>query len=94
MPILHSLGIMVTEDNFKIVTASSTAILEMVRQGLGIALLTQDIEAMFPDIEKVLPELEPLPVPLWLVTHRELRTSQRIRLVFDVLEEEIRQLAL
>jgi hypothetical protein len=26
-------------------------------------------------------------VPMWLVTHRELRTSRRIRVVFDLLVE-------
>ncbi|MFB3111130.1 MAG: LysR family transcriptional regulator, partial [Gemmatimonadales bacterium] len=28
-------------------------------------------------------------VPVWLVTHRELHTSRRIRLVFDVLAETL-----
>jgi DNA-binding transcriptional LysR family regulator len=40
-----------------------------------------------PDIEPVLPGLDPIPVPIWLVTHRELHTSRRIRLVFDFLAE-------
>jgi hypothetical protein len=31
-----------------------------------------------------------MPVPLWLVCHRELRTRRRIRLVFDRLVEELR----
>jgi hypothetical protein len=38
-------------------------------------------------VEVVLPELVPIPVPVRLATHRELRTSRRIRLVFDVLAE-------
>jgi hypothetical protein len=28
-------------------------------------------------------------MPIWLVTHRELHTSRRIRLVFDVLAEAL-----
>ena len=29
-------------------------------------------------------------IPIWLVTHRELRTSRRIRIVFDVLAETLK----
>jgi hypothetical protein len=28
-------------------------------------------------------------IPVWLVTHRELRTSRRIRVVYDLLAEEL-----
>ena len=42
-----------------------------------------------PDIALAFPELEPVKVPAWLVTHRELRTSRRIRLVFDCLAETL-----
>ncbi len=89
LPVLNSLGLSLTLDNFKIVTASGTVMLEFVRQGLGIGMLTKDVEARFPDIERVLPELAPVPVPVWLVTHRELRTSRRVRLVFDILAKEL-----
>jgi DNA-binding transcriptional LysR family regulator len=90
LPVLNSLGVTVTETNFKINTASGTALVEYVRQGLGISILTQDAQELFPDLEQVLPELPAIPVPVWIVTHRELRTSRRIRIVFDVLVEEIR----
>ena len=40
-----------------------------------------------PELEPVLASLDPIPVPIWLVTHRELHTSRRIRLVFDILAE-------
>ncbi len=43
--------------------------------------------ARAPGLEPVLPELDPIPVPIWLATHRELHTSRRIRLVFDHLAE-------
>ena len=29
----------------------------------------------------------PLPIPMWLTSHRELRTSRRVRVVFDLLAE-------
>ena len=31
----------------------------------------------------------PIPVLVWLVTHREMQSSRRIRLVFDLLAEAL-----
>ncbi len=61
-----------------------------VREGLGITPLTHDFAGLYPELEVVLPDqLKPLDVPVWLVTHQELKTSRRIRLVFDLLAEEL-----
>ena len=62
---------------------------EMVKIGLGIGLMAEDVADQTPGVECVLPDLDPIPVPVWLVTHRELHTSRRIRLVFDVLAETL-----
>jgi len=87
LPVLNPLGLTLTRRNFKIVTASGTVILELVKQGLGISVMPKELAALNPGLEPVLPELEPIPIPIWLVTHRELHTSRRIRLVFDLLAE-------
>lgn len=50
--------------------------------GAGIAVMMCDVADSEPRIERVLPEVA-MPIPLWLVCHRELRTSRRFRLVFD-----------
>ncbi len=42
-----------------------------------------------PDVRQVLPSLAPVVVPLWLTAHRELHTSRRVRVVFDLLEAEL-----
>ncbi len=89
LPVLSSLGLSLSRRNFKLVTSSGTVILALLKQGLGISLLPKDIAALTPGLEPVLPELDPIPVPIWLVTHRELHTSRRIRLVFDFLAEAI-----
>jgi DNA-binding transcriptional LysR family regulator len=40
-------------------------------------------------VRRVLPDLEPLKFSMWLVTHREVNTSRRIRVVFDLLADEL-----
>ncbi len=85
--VLNGIGLSLTRRNFRISTASGIVILELIRQGLGIGALTRDIAAQWPCLEQVLPDLDPIRVPIWLVTHRELHTSRRIRLVFDMLAE-------
>ena len=87
VPMVNAMGLPLTQDNFKINTTSGTVILELLKHGLGISFLTKADEMLVPDIEPILPDLDPIPVPIWLVTHRELHTSRRIRLVFDLLAE-------
>ena len=42
-----------------------------------------------PNLERVLPSLPSFEFPIWLVAHRELQTSKRIRIVFDHLVREL-----
>ena len=68
-------------------TTSGTLIHELVRQGIGVSVMIKDDVDRLPELERIVPELPPIPVPVWLVTHRELHTSRRIRLVFDMIAE-------
>ena len=62
---------------------------QAVRAGLGVGFLANFMVRADPDIQCVLPTL-PLPeLPMWLTVHREIRTSPRIRAVFDFLAERI-----
>ena len=89
LPLFESLGVTLTPRHFMLTSASGTVILALVERGLGIAPLTADIAALWPDLERVLPDLELARVPTWLVAHRELHTSRRIRLVFDLLADHL-----
>ena len=51
--------------------------------------MTDDIARHFPEMKLVLPELEPIPVPSWLTTHKELHSAKRIRLVYDRIAETL-----
>ncbi len=86
---LAARGLSLTNKNFKLATESDTAYLALMREGLGIGLWSKELAETMPDLIPVLPELEPIVIPVWLVTHRELHTSRRIRVVFDLLAESL-----
>jgi len=87
---LNELGLSLTKSNFKFVSDSGVATWEMVKHGLGIGVMVREVAAVTPGLECVLPDLAPIPVPIWLATHRELHSSRRIRLVFDLLANALR----
>ena len=87
---LNALGLNLSEDNFPIYTENYLVMWELVKQGVGIGILDGNIGDAEPLVQQVLPNLEPLTFPVWLVAHRELNTSRRIRLVFDLLAAELK----
>ena len=86
---LNAMGFNLTERNFPIVTENYLVMWELVKHGLGIGILDGLIGDAEPKVTRVLPDLAPLMFPIWLVAHRELNTSRRIRLVFDLLAKEL-----
>jgi DNA-binding transcriptional LysR family regulator len=86
---LNALGLSLTERNFPILTENYLVMWEMVKHGLGIGILDGNIGDAEPLVRRALPEFEPLIFPIWLVAHRELNTSRRVRVVFDLLAEEL-----
>jgi len=87
--ILAGCDINLTQRNFSITSGSVITQWELVKRGLGIALLPDKLAATEPQFHKVLPEKQPFKGPLWLVVHKELRTSRRVRVVFDFLIDEL-----
>ncbi len=87
--IMAGCGIKLTQRNFSITSQSVITQWELVKRGLGIALLPDQLAGTEPRFHKVLPDLQPFKGPLWLVVHKELRTSRRVRVVFDFLVDEL-----
>lgn len=85
---LRQLGVDVTRDQFPIVTANHLVQWALCKQGVGICMMMSEIGDRDPDVVRVLPDVG-IPIPIWLVSHRELRTSLRIRVVFDLLAEAL-----
>lgn len=86
--VLASLGVRVTLNEFKWTTDNHLVGWEMVRQGLGIGGMIREVGDSTPGVERVLAKLS-IPVPWWLCTHRELYTSRRIRVTFDLLADAL-----
>jgi DNA-binding transcriptional LysR family regulator len=63
---------------------------EMMRAGLGIGVLPDNLWPRTERVEPVFLDVPEITFPVWLATHRELRTSRRIWIVFDALAEALR----
>ncbi|MDX8354722.1 LysR family transcriptional regulator [Cognatiyoonia sp. IB215182] len=86
---LTALGLTLTKQNFRYASQSQIVEWEIARHGHGIAIMTDRIACKFSDFQPVLTEIEPFTISTWLVAHRELQSSKRIRLVFDLIAESL-----
>ncbi|MDO5626099.1 MAG: LysR family transcriptional regulator [Pseudomonadota bacterium] len=84
---LRQHGLPVTEASFSCYADHNSAHWALVQQGMGIGAMMVEIARTTCGVVRVLDDVPPIEFPIWLVTHRELRTSRRIRLVFDWLAE-------
>lgn len=82
---LRELGFPISEQNMRIVSDSHLAQWALVRAGAGVGIMTLRVGEADPMVRRLLPDLPPLTFPVWLVTHRDLRTSLKVRTVFDML---------
>ena len=82
---LRQHGLPISEANFSCYANSSNAHWALVSSGMGIGAMVDEIARDTPGMIRVLNDVPPLRFPIWLVTHRELRTSRRIRVVFEAL---------
>ena len=86
---LREVGIPIATEDLRIVSESAVVIWEMVRRGMGVAVMMREVAERTPGVVNLLPDMVPIPVPLWLVTHQELQSSPRIRLVYAILADEL-----
>ncbi|MES2480504.1 MAG: LysR family transcriptional regulator [Pseudomonadota bacterium] len=86
----QNLGLPVTRDAFVLRSDDLIVQWQALRAGLGVGFCSDYMARTDPDVLRVLPGvLDIPPIPMWLAVHREIRTSQRIRAVFDFLAEAL-----
>ena len=86
---LNRKGFALTGRNFPVLTASHLVHWELAKQGVGVGVMPAWIGDAEPAVTRVLPDMDPFEIPVWLVAHRELNTSRRVRLVFDRLADAL-----
>lgn len=82
-----ALGIPLKPSAFQASSENGITAWEMAKAGLGVCAMDESIAALSPEMEPLLASEIDITFPVWLVTHREIHTSPRIRLVFDMLAE-------
>ena len=86
---LNASGFTLTGRNFPVLTGSHLVHWQLVKQGVGVGVMPLRIGDAEPSVTRALPEMEPFEIPVWLVAHRDLNTSRRVRLVFDSLSRQL-----
>ena len=80
----------VTPQAFAFRTDDLIAYWEAVRAGLGVGFVADFMARNDPGVVALaMPALKIPPMPIWLTVHREIRTSRRIRAVYDFLSHAV-----
>lgn len=86
---LGQLSLVATRENFALRTDNDLAQLALLRAGAGIGGSQKQLAARDRNLVPVLQSAIRIPLEMWLVMHEDLRTTRRIRLIFDLLAEEL-----
>jgi DNA-binding transcriptional LysR family regulator len=86
---LKSFGIDVPASLLRHRTDSSFVMWELARAGLGIGIFPAERALTDPAMEVLFDGEVAVRFPVWLVTHRELHSSRRIRMVYDHLADQL-----
>ena len=80
-------GLVVGREQFAFRADDLIVVWQAVRAGLGVGFVSEHLIRSDPAVIPVLPKLKIEPLPVWLAVHKEIRTSKRIRAVYDFLAD-------
>ena len=86
---LRSNGLPLTRELFALRTDADLAQLAALRAGFGIGVTQLGIGRREPDLVPLLPGALKFELEVWLVMHKDLGRTRRIRLLFDHLAENV-----
>lgn len=88
--VLNKQGWLLSKNNFQVVTSFQPLQLALCKEGLGTIFFPEDLGDKDPDLVRAFESTGPaMQLPVWLVCHQELRTSLRVRRVFDFIANEL-----
>lgn len=90
---LNSLGLHLTLDSLPVISQNLLVQWELTKSGVGMGMMMETIGDREPLVKRVLPDSDAIAFPIWLVAHRQLKNSRRIRVVFDLLADYLSGLA-
>jgi DNA-binding transcriptional LysR family regulator len=86
---LKELGVTLTRDLFLFRSDSDVAQFMALSAGFGLGMCQYGLAARNPDLVPIMPGLISFDLDIWIVMHEDLKTSRRMRLMFDHLAEEM-----
>ncbi|MEH6583265.1 MAG: LysR family transcriptional regulator [Halioglobus sp.] len=90
--VLGQQGWQLSEKNFQLVTAFQPMQFELCKEGMGLMFLPEYVIKKHASLVRAFEHMGPvMELSIWLVCHQELRTSLRVRRVFDFIAEEYGQ---
>ena len=90
LPGLRAAGYPFADDCAPIRTEDHLVQWELTKRGLGLCVMMRGVGERERRVRRALPDGPAVvSLPVWLVSHRELKTSRRIRVVFDLLAEAL-----
>lgn len=87
---LNGYGVPVQAQRFIASSGSHLVQWQMVQQGIGVGVMSESVGDAAPGMTRISEWLEPFRFDVWLVSHRELSTSRRLRMVFDFIVKSMR----
>lgn len=85
----RNFGLDLTPAFFPVRCDDFVAYWQLVRAGIGIGFVADFVAQTDPEVVALLPQLAIPPLPVWLAVHREIRSTPRIKAVFDFLAAEL-----
>ena len=82
-------GLNVDRNFFQLRCDDQVACWQFLNQAAGIGFAPNYLAKRKPKLTKIGEQFPIPPLPIWLVTHKEVKTNRRIRMVFDFLAEEL-----
>lgn len=84
---LQQSNLPVTDKNFVVTTKNHLVHWSLARAGLGIGMTMVEVGDTDDQMVRAFPWLKPVAFPVWLVAPRELKTSRRVRIVYDCIAD-------